>query len=72
MSDVGKLVELIKEEGLVILPEVYSAKQCEKFVLRCEDLKNKLLDWYSLYSYFHVLFYVNALSYKLSSSRQAD
>ena len=44
MSDVGKLVELIKEEGLVILPEVYSGKQCEKFVLRCEDLKNKLLN----------------------------
>ena len=27
MSDVGKLVELIKEEGLLILPEVYSGKQ---------------------------------------------
>ena len=42
MSDENKLIEVIRKDGLVIIPSIYSTQQCKQFVLSCEDLKKQL------------------------------
>ena len=42
MRDENKLIQVIRKDGLVIIPSIYSIQQCKEFVLSCEDLKKQL------------------------------